>query len=434
MTTVIRPTPSAGVGGSTPSTGPVPTTTVPTTTVPPRAEAHGAEQRRGTSSLRRTDVLASVGAAISALSTTSLLYLQLLPFDGKVGFVVLSYVLFLGFYVLLVSLDADGPAVRDRLAAAVVHSLAFLLFSVLVVVLIFTTVQGWRALPHLNFYTQDMSRTGPLDPLTSGGIAHALVGTLLNTSIALVITIPLGVVSAVFLNELPGRFSRLVRTIVEAMTALPSIVAGLFIYATVILAAGLRQSSFAAGLAISVMMLPIVIRAGDVVLRLVPGNLREAALALGASQWRTVWHIVLPTARSGLATAVILGTARGIGETSPVLLTAGGADSVNTDAFDGWNNALPLYIFRTVNSPSENFFIRAFGAGIALMVLVVVLFVIARLIGGRGPGVLTRGQARRGARASSAAAERFARRPGPTATATTAASMSVTTKEHRRHG
>ena len=386
------------------------------TTVPGAPDKAAEERIRATRSVRRTDVFAAVGAGVASLSITALLFTQFLPFDGAVGFVLIAYVLFLGGYALLVSLDEDGPAVRDRLASAVAHSLAFLLLTVLIVVIVFTILEGWRALPYGNFYTEDMSATSPLDGLDKGGIVHAIAGTLMNTTIALLITIPLGVVTAVCLNELPGGFSRLVRTIVEAMTALPSIVAGLFIYATVILALGFEQSAFAAGLAVSVMMLPIVIRAGDVVLRLVPGNLREAALALGASQWRTVWTVVLPTARSGLATAVILGTARGIGETSPVLLTAGGADALNLNPFSGWNNALPLYIFRTVNSPSEAFYIRAFGAGVALMVLVLVLFVIARIIGGRGPGSLTRRQARRRARQSAADLDRFTRdRPEPLA-------------------
>ena len=153
-------------------------------------------------------------------------------------------------------------------------------------------------------------------------------------TIGLAFTIPLGVVCAVFLSETKGPFTRFVRTIVEAMTALPSVVAGLFVYAAIITlqaAAGFGQKSgFAASIALSVMMLPIMIRAADVVLRLVPGNLKEAASALGAPRWRVVWHVVLPTSRSGIMTAIILGTARGIGETSPVLLTAGYTTGFNS--------------------------------------------------------------------------------------------------------
>ncbi|WP_141726160.1 PstA family ABC transporter permease, partial [Actinacidiphila rubida] len=156
----------------------------------------------------------------------------------------------------------------------------------------------------------------------------------------------------------PGGYARLVRTVVEAMTALPSIVAGLFIYATVILILGYDKSGLAAGLALSLMMLPIIIRASDVVIRLVPGSLREASYALGASQWRTVLTVVLPTARSGLTTAVILGTARGIGETSPVLLTAGYTASVNKSPLSGPQTSLPLATFFMVASPQKNMIAR----------------------------------------------------------------------------
>jgi phosphate transport system permease protein len=240
-----------------------------------------------------------------------------------------------------------------------------------------------------------MSNAGPLSPLTVGGIKHALIGSLEMITIALAITIPLGLTCAVYLNETRGRLVRFVRTIVEAMTALPSIVAGLFIYATWILTLHREKSAFAAGLAISVMMLPIIIRASDVVLRLVPANLREASAALGAPSWRTVWHVVLPTARSGLATAVILGTARGIGETSPVLLTAGFTASLNTNPLHGPNISLPLAVFEFVQSPQPAMIARGFACAAFLMLVVLALFIVARVLGGRGPGVVTPRQARR---------------------------------------
>jgi len=194
------------------------------------------------------------------------------------------------------------------------------------------------------------------------------------------------------------------------MTALPSIVAGLFIYATFILILGFDLSGLAAALAISVMMLPIIIRAADVVLRLVPGSLREASQALGSGQWRTVWHVVLPTARSGLATAVILGTARGIGETSPVLLTAGYTATMNVNPLKGPMVSLPLATFELVKSPQPTMIARGFGTAAVLLALVLILFVIARIIGGRGPGSLTRRQEHRRVLASYRDAERFRRR------------------------
>jgi phosphate transport system permease protein len=214
-------------------------------------------------------------------------------------------------------------------------------------------------------------------------------------TISLVLTVPLGLCCAVFLSQVGGPGARFVRTIVEAMTALPSVVAGLFIFATWVLSFGFERSGLAASLALSIMMLPIIIRSADVVLRLVPGNLREASEALGAPRWRTVWHVVLPTARSGLVTSVILGTARGIGETSPVLLTAGYTTYLNLDPTKQPMVSLPLAVFELVQSPQPSFVARGFATATFLMLLVLALFVIARIIGGRGPGQVTRRQARR---------------------------------------
>jgi len=368
------------------------------------------EVRRTISNTRRSDVYAVLGAGASSIALTTVLFTQLAPFDAILGFVVVSYVLFLGIYMLLVSLDEAPPIVRDRLAAAVVHSLAFLMLVGLVVVVGYTFFRGRQALVHLNFYYEDMGLAGPLQPLSVGGVKHAIVGTLEQIAISLIITMPLGILGAVFLSEVPGPFSRFVRIIVEAMTALPSIVAGLFIFAMVILGLGMDKSGLAAGMALSVMMLPIIIRAADVVIRLVPGTLREAALALGASQWRTIWHVVLPTARSGITTAVILGTARGIGETSPVLLTAGFAQTLNANPLSGAQTSLPLYTFQMVRTGEPGLIARAFGAAAVLMVLVLLLFVLARIIGGRAPGQLSRGQRSRRVRASRRDAIRFAAR------------------------
>ena len=182
------------------------------------------------------------------------------------------------------------------------------------------------------------------------------------------------------MTEVGGRFAGVVRTLVEAMTALPSIVAGLFVYTVLIVTLGFPRSGFAAAMALSVMILPIIARAADVVLRVVPGGLREASLALGASRWRTVWHVVLPTARPGLATALILGIARGVGETSPVLLTSGVANFVVLNPTDGVMNSLPLFIFTGARSPEPMLIERAFAAATVLLALVLVLFVIARLL------------------------------------------------------
>ena len=343
---------------------------------------HQPERRRSTSGWRRSDTYALGGAAAAATTATALLFHDLTPLSGALGFVVVAFALFVVTYGLLVSMDESGPAVRDRIAAVVVHGLAFVVLLALVLIIGFTIFRGARALAHLNFFTQDMRAAGPLQPLSVGGIAHAAVGTLEQIGIALVVTVPLGVTCAVFLNEIPGRFARLVRTIVEAMTALPSIICGLFVYATLILMLGFDKSGFAAALALSLEMLPIIVRASDVVIRLVPGSLKEAAYALGANQWRTVWQVVLPTSRSGLTTAVILGTARGIGEAAPVLLTAGFTATLNTNPFSGPQVSLPLAAFEFVKSPQQAFVQRGFGTAATLLLLVLFLFVLARIVGG----------------------------------------------------
>lgn len=342
-----------------------------------------AEARRRTRGARASDVLALGGAAAASAGLTALLYGVLVPGAGPAGVVVTAYALFLGAYAVLVSFDESASAVRDRIAAAVVGSLAALLLAALVLVVTFTVWRGAKALGNTSFFTTDMRDAGPLEPLEVGGVLHAVVGTLQQITLALLVTVPLGITCAVYLSEVPGRFARVVRTVVEAMTALPSVVAGLFVYATVIIGFGVEKSGAAASLALSVMMLPIVIRASDVVLRLVPASLKEASYALGAGQWRTVWHVVLPTARSGLTTAVILGTARGIGETSPVLLTAGFSAALNTDPLHGPQTSLPLATFEFVRSPQPAMIARGFGTATVLLVLVLGLFAAARVIGGR---------------------------------------------------
>ena len=402
----VLATPGAEGPEGADGSGPRPETTLPTRTARPDAQ----ERRRNTGTTRATDVYAIVGAAASSLALTWLFFSRFAPFSGGLGFVVFAYVLFLGLYALLVSFDENGPAVRDRFASVIVHSLAVVLLTALSFVVVYTLWDGRKALPHTNFFTQDMKTAGPLQPLTVGGIRHAMIGTLIQITIALVLTVPAGLLCAVFLNEVPGRYARFVRTVVEAMTALPSIVAGLFVYATAILALGVEKSGFAASLAISVMMLPIIIRASDVVIRLVPGTLREASYALGSPRWRTVWHVVLPTARSGLTTAVILGTARGVGETSPVLLTAGFTAITNTDPLHGPMVSLPLATFEFVKSPQPAMISRGFGTAATLLVLVLVLFVIARTLGGRGPGELTKRGTHRRVVASRRDQKRFAER------------------------
>lgn len=365
----------------------------------PRTDGPVPERRRpGRIALEeRFDVL---GAMFAGAAVASLLFGWLTPMSGAVGWGVVAYLFFIAAYATLVSLRSNRLAVTDRVMTVLLYSAGVMVVSALAFVVIYTVIRGIPALSHINFFTETMRFAGPLDPLDVGGIIHAITGTLIQIGIALVITVPLGIATAVFLNEVGGPFARFVRTISDAMTALPSIVAGLFVYAAIITLVTHQRSGFAASIAIMVMMLPIIIRASDVVLRLVPHQLREASYALGASRWRTVWRVVLPTSRSGLATAVILGTARGIGETSPVLLTSGVTAEMNVNPFEGPMISLPLQVFNFVQSPEPNMIARGFGTAAVLIFLVLALFAIARLIGGRGAGQLSDSQRRRARRRS----------------------------------
>jgi phosphate transport system permease protein len=383
------------------------------TTDGPGLAASAQRPRRRTSAFRPEDAYALVGAVIAALSLTTLTYTTLAPLSGPVGFVVLTWLVFIAVYIVLLALSLPGQAVKDKVAAVVVQSVALVMVAALATTLGYLAYRAWPAMVHLNFYLNDMSNARPTDSVATGlsraGVAHGIVGTLEQITIATVITVPVGLTCAVLLNEIPGRFSRIVRTVTEAMTALPSIVAGLFIFTTWILILGQPKSGFAAALALSIMMLPIIIRSADVVLRLVPSTLKEASLALGAGNLRTLWQVTLPTARSGLATAVILGMARGIGETSPVLITAGVATHLNLNPFNGPQPSLPLLSLLLTRSPSNSYVARGFGAAGTLMVLVLVLFIAARAIGGRGPGNLSPRQQRRAASASRKDLERWER-------------------------
>lgn len=367
---------------------------VPTLAQAP-ASASAPEPRRVLTSRLPQDRWSVVGAFAGALSGVWVLTQRVLPVSGLLGFWLLVAVAFVLLYGWIVAMQEDGRSVADRVATVLFTGGGLVVLAVLLVVIAYTFGRGFHAVLRLGFFTSTMASTGPLDPLTKGGVEHAIVGSLIQIAIAVLITVPLGIATAVFLSEVRGRFARPVRLVVDAMSAIPSIVAGLFVLATWILAFHNPKSGFAAALAISVMMLPIVVRTSEVVLRLVPGGLREASLALGASQWRTVWSVVLPTARSGLATAVVLGMARGIGETSPVLLTSGFASAVNTNPFRGPMLSLPLYIFTYARFPQAVMITRAYGAAVALLVVVLVLFVTARVIGGRPPGTLSARRRRR---------------------------------------
>jgi phosphate transport system permease protein len=326
------------------------------------------------------DQAALYGSFGSSLSLSWVSYEFILPFSGLVGFFVLWYLLFLAMYSGVTALSNPLVVVKDRIAATVVHGGALIVGAALVTAVGYPVFRGFSAWHHTNFVTHTMQNVGPNAPFTEGGVLMAIVGTLIEIGIAVAIALPLGVGTAVYMSEVGGRFSRVVRTIVEAMTALPSIVAGLFVYDVMLIKLHVERSGFPAAIAITIMILPIIARASDVVLRVVPGGLREASLALGASHWATVWRVVLPTVRPGLATALILGIARGVGETSPVLLTSGASPILNSNPFHQPMNSLPLFTYQAVRSGQPIYIERGMAAASVLIALVLILFVTARLL------------------------------------------------------
>jgi phosphate transport system permease protein len=322
----------------------------------------------------------SWGARFAAIGLSWVIVERLLPIHGVGWFVVVAAacnVLVLAVGTLTID---TTTAMVDRVGRWLVGTATTIVFLALGSTIAFVFRRGWPALHHWNFVTRTMHTTLPDAPYDQGGVLQSIVGTLIEIGIAIAITLPLGLGTAIYLNEVGGRFARAIRTVVEAMTALPSIVAGLFIYSVWIIALREPRSGFAGALAIGVMMLPIVARASDVVLRVVPGNLREASLALGASRWRTVWHVVLPTARPGLATALILAVARGIGETSPVLIASGYATFMVTQPFHGVMSSLPLSVYNSVIAPEPAAVVRGYATAAVLLMLVLILFVTARLL------------------------------------------------------
>lgn len=251
----------------------------------------------------------------------------------------------------------------------------------LVAVLSYVVGRGTEALS-VEFLTHSMKGVGPLDD--AGGAYHAILGTLEQVAIAAVLAVPLGLAVAVYIVEYGGgRFAYAVRFLVDVMTGLPSIVAGLFIFAFWVLALDKGFSGLAAGLSLAVLMLPVVVRTSEEMLRLVPHELREAGYALGVPRWRTTISVVLPTASAGITTGVMLAVARVTGETAPLLLTAFGYDAIRRSPFEGPQSGLPLYVFSQAGSAFDVAVRRAWAGALTLIVIVLVLTVTARLLAGR---------------------------------------------------
>ena len=279
----------------------------------------------------KTALMEGIGSAVAGLALVWVVF-AIAGVTAPFGMVVCWVGTFFVIYGVLCRIQYGILIAKDRMATVAIWIGAMVAFVVLAAVISYVFIKGFSAVfsrfPH--FITADMTQLGGTAKVTDLGVGAAIVGTIEQVGIATVITVPLGILTATYLASNDNPFARMVSAVVDAMTGAPAIIAGLFVYLLWVVphhTAG--KTGFAAALALAVMMLPVVTRAAQEVVAIVPGSYREAALALGAPEWRVLLRVVLPTARAGLMTAVILGVARIAGETAPVLFNAGGFAGYN---------------------------------------------------------------------------------------------------------
>ena len=304
------------------------------------------------------------------------------PMKGKLAYFAVFFIA----YALLTSIfkaqQRGSAAAKDALVNSLVAIGAIV--TVIPAASILATILK-KGLPGISFglFTHDMALATPTDPLSNGGLLHAITGTLLLVTVALILSVPIGILTALYLTEIKGKFTGPIRFLVQAMSGVPSIVAGLFILSAVLYPITKSYSGLMGSLSLTILMIPTIARTAEEVLNLIPNELREAGTALGGTQWRTVAMIVLPAAKSGLVTAIILGVARIAGETAPILLLTGGGDRVNPNAFSGPMGSLPYYIWKSFNAGSPEAITRAWAGLLVLVGLVLILFTSARFLGSR---------------------------------------------------
>ena len=302
----------------------------------------------------------------------------------SLGVIVIAAALTLLAGVYFFTRTRSGPRKATDRTMTLAITLAFGLAMLPLVSLLYTVVSEGLARFDAEFLTSPMR--GVIGE--GGGAMHAAIGTLVITGTATVISVPIGVMAAVYLHEYgEGRLKRYLTFFVDVMTGIPSIVAGLFAYAlfALIFGPGIRMGVMGA-IALSVLMIPIVVRSTEEMLRVVPHALREASYALGVPKWRTVTKVVLPTALAGIVTGVMLAIARIVGETAPLLITTGAVSSVNWNPFSGRMENLPVFTYSQYKFPGvppEPFIERAWAAALMLILIVMTLFLVARLISKR---------------------------------------------------
>ncbi|MFJ6565086.1 phosphate ABC transporter permease PstA [Streptomyces sp. NPDC091412] len=297
---------------------------------------------------------------------------------SRVQWGLIAAILFvLGTYGIAARVEGRRQA-KDRVATSLVW-VAFLLALVPLVSLVWTTVQRGVKVLDGYFLTHSMGLVADTEP--GGGIYHAIIGSLEQVGLATLIGAPVGVLTAIYLVEYGSgrRLAKAITFFVDVMTGIPSIVAGLFIL-SLMLIFKMQPFGFAGSLALAILMMPVVVRSTEEMLKLVPNELREASLALGVPKWRTILRVVLPTSIGGITTGIVLAIARIAGETAPVLLLVFGNPFINTNPFEGAQSSLPLYIYQQYanSAGSGAAYDRAWAASLTLIAFVMILNLVAR--------------------------------------------------------
>lgn len=329
----------------------------------------------------KSERIQNIGIFVASV-VLSYVTVAITPAKGK-----LAYIAFFAIFFSLSSglsgwLKFGRRAAADAFIKTVIALLAFITLMPIASILGTIIVKGAPGIK-LNIFKSDMSLNAPTDPLNVGGLLHAITGTIILVAIALILSVPLGILTALYITEIKGRFTKPIKFLVQAMSGVPSIVAGLFILSAVLYPITKSYSGFMGSLALTILMIPTIARTSEEVLKLIPNDLREAGVALGGTQWRTVAMIVLPAARSGLMTAMILGVARIAGETAPLLLLTGGGDKINPNPFHNPMGSLPYYIWKSFNAGSPEAITRAWAGLLVLVAIVLILFTSARLLSTR---------------------------------------------------
>ncbi|TAK69989.1 MAG: phosphate ABC transporter permease PstA [Actinomycetota bacterium] len=348
-----------------------------TLTTPVPTAPTAASQLRG----RRLPTWAGYGVAAAAVLLAVVLNLTT-SVDGVAGTTVVAVLLFLvGLTGWSFAVEGRRHAI-DRLATTVVYATFVAAFVPLAWILLSVVAKGIGVL-NWAFLTGNMRSISASEE--GGGVMHALIGTLQQVGLATLMSVPIGVLAAIYLVEYGAgkRLAYWISFFVDVMTGVPSIVTGLFIYTALILAVGLPQSGFAAALALTILMIPVIIRSTEEMLKIVPNDLREAAYALGIPKWKTILKIVIPTALSGIITGVMLAVARVTGETAPLLLVTFLAQSTNWNAFNNPQTSLPTFIWDQISRGTDQAVARAWGGALVLILVVLVFYGGARLIAAR---------------------------------------------------